>query len=412
MGCPGDWTTKAAFFHGVSMLGFSFFLIYHLRTRGKPRNVGAGLYSQWDVFGWVVLRLGAQSRSAPGLLLLLMVALLFLTARIGHSFTAGQNADKVIGQADYVSMINPQNSLRIAGNIILDGSGDIWVADGDNNRVVEFRPPFSNGTNFSLVLGKPTTSPLVITTRSSLYNPSGMALDSSGNLWVADTNSNRVLEFTPPFSSGMNASLVIGQSNFTASASATSQGGLNSPADVVFDSSGNMWVTDEANSRVVEFKPPFSSGMLASLVLGEPSYLSAVGGASQNTLYYPTDASFDSSGNLWVADLGNNRALEYKAPLSTGMAASVVIGQINFNSSTAATTQSGLSKPGGLSLDSTGNLWIADWGGNRVLEFKGPFSNDKPASMVIGQTSFTANIAATSQNGLNAPTDLAFDPSG
>ncbi len=363
------------------------------------------------------MRFGARGRSVPELLLLLLlVALLSLTARVGHSFTSGQSANKVVGQVDFASMVNPQHSLRIPGNIIFDNSGNLWVAEADNNRVVEFRPPFSKGMNFSLVLGQSTIGlALLETAQGSLYNPSGMAFDSSGNLWVADTNNNRVLEFTAPFSNGMDASLVIGQSNFTASASATSQSGLNAPSDVIFDPSGNLWITDELNSRVVEFKHPLSSGMLASLVLGESSYLSSVGGTTPSTLYYPSDSAFDSSGNLWVADLGNNRVLEYKAPLSSGMAATVVLGQSTFTSSTAATTQYGLSQPGGVFVDPTGNVWISDGGSDRVLEFvplSSAYSSGTPASLVVGQTSFTASVTATSQSGLDLPGDVAFDPSG
>ncbi len=72
---------------------------------------------------------------------------------------------------------------------------------------------------------------------------------------------------------------------------------------------------------------------------------------------------------MGVVDTGNNRVLEFVAPLFTGMAASLVIGQSSFTSSGSATTQSGLHNPEGLAFDSSGNLWVAENSNNRVLEF-------------------------------------------
>ena len=95
--------------------------------------------------------------------------------------------------------------------------------------------------------------------------------------------------------------------------------------------------------------------------------------------------------NLWVVDTGNSRVLEYKTPFSTGEAASLVIGQSSFTSSDFADTNStGLSYPTGLAFDSGGNLWVADQGNDRVLEYKAPFSTHEAASLVIGQPSFTS----------------------
>jgi DNA-binding beta-propeller fold protein YncE len=88
---------------------------------------------------------------------------------------------------------------------------------------------------------------------SGLCNPDGVAFDSHGDLWVGDFDNNRVLEFTPPFSNGERASVVIGQPNFTASTPAETRTGLDSPTYVAIDSHGNLWVADASNNRVLEF---------------------------------------------------------------------------------------------------------------------------------------------------------------
>ncbi|HJW19392.1 MAG TPA: hypothetical protein VJ571_02395, partial [Candidatus Nitrosotalea sp.] len=92
---------------------------------------------------------------------------------------------------------------------------------------------------------------------STLNFPQGLTFDSSGNLWVADAFNNRILEYLTPFTNGQSASHVLGQSGFTTRVSTASQGGLHllEPAfvGIIFDSSGNLWVTDEVNSRVLQY---------------------------------------------------------------------------------------------------------------------------------------------------------------
>ena len=84
------------------------------------------------------------------------------------------------------------------------------------------------------------------------------------------------------------------------------------------DASGNLYVADEGNSRVLEYNTPLSTDTTADLVFGQGgSFTSAVinsGGVSASSLYYPTGVAVDAGGNLYVADYGNHRVLEYDKP--------------------------------------------------------------------------------------------------
>ncbi len=71
------------------------------------------------------------------------------------------------------------------------------------------------------------------------------------------------------FYNGEAASIVIGQSNFTSNSYSTSQTGIALPMGAAFDSSGNLWVADSHNSRILEFESPFTNGEAASVVLGQ-----------------------------------------------------------------------------------------------------------------------------------------------
>jgi len=273
-------------------------------------------------------------------------------------------------------------------------------------------PPGPPYVGICTVIGQPDFSTLTAgqpASATAIGNPTAVAFDSKGNLWVVDTTNNRVLEYAPPFSTGEAASLVIGQKSLTGTGDTSPSGGLFGPTGLAFDLSGNLWVVDSGNNRVLEFKSPFSDGESASLVLGQPTFGGYIGTTTAGGLNSPSYAAFDPSGNLWVTDQGNNRVLEFTAPFSTGQKASVVIGQANFTAfaPSSTTTAKSLFEPLGLAFDSKGDLWVADGGDHRVLEYTAPFSiGDTAASMVIGQSSLT-----TSSTGLNAYA-IAFDSSG
>jgi len=311
-----------------------------------------------------------------------------------------------------------------------------YVAIFDVNcRVLIFDTPITTDMNASAVLGQSSYTGScgpVATGQNTLGGTSfgGSAVfDASGNLFVTDTANNRILQFATPFSNGMNAAVVIGQSNFTSSGYSSAANGLIFPTGLAIDASGNLWVVDQGNDRVLEFKQPFSTGMAASVAIGANStgqagvacnIILSGNGATNNTICSATALAFDASGNLWVMDRGYNRVLEFAAPLTTGMAATLELGHASGSAAFTATqandgglySASALSFPTGLQFDAHGNLWVADTDNGRLLEFSAPFTNGMAATTVLGQPDFTDVYLRTSQNGMSSPTDIAFDASG
>ncbi|HKD68562.1 MAG TPA: NHL repeat-containing protein [Candidatus Binataceae bacterium] len=291
--------------------------------------------------------------------------------------------------------------------------GPLFVSDQQNNRVLEYKRPFLNGMNASVVIGQPAfTASFPATTQSGLNFPWYVAQDSAGKLYVVDSGANRVLLFAPPFFSHQNASVVIGQADFVSSAPATTQSGLSFPAGVAVDKTGNLFVAERSNNRILEFTPPLSTGMNAITVIGQLSFTSSVAATTQSNLSFPAGLALDRAGDLFVADYSNNRVLEFKPPFLAGMKASIVIGQTSFTSRTAAVTASGLSGPLGVALDAAGDLFVADSHNNRVLEFKAPLATGESGNVIIGQAAFTTNAGATTASGLVFPAAVGLDGSG
>ncbi len=272
-----------------------------------------------------------------------------------------------------------------------------------------------------------------------LFLPQGIAADTSSNppiLYVADTGNNRVLAWRNPAGAakGAMADLVIGQRDFitTLSQGPESQtpelriaGGFTAPTGLAVDRSGNLYVADSGNNRIVRYPRPFdqtSEVLQADLVIGQRSVSTGRqanqgGGPDADALSLNPGSplrvglAFDASGNLWVSDPGNNRVLRFPAAQLSSNAvlpkADLVLGQQDFSKATVVdppgTTNAQLSKgvlvqPSGLGFDAQGRLFVCDQR-QRVTVWVPPFRNGMSASRVLG----TSNDPGLSARRLGGP---------
>jgi hypothetical protein len=329
----------------------------------------------------------------------------------------------VLGQTDFFKGGANQgtetpgaNTLNVPGSVARDSAGNLYVADSGNSRVLIFRPPFSTGMKASVVIGQHGfTSRDTGSGASEMGTAYSVAIDTKGNLWVGDDSNARMTEYVPPFSNGMAATLAIGQTSTDAARvcyeTPPTARTLCAPFGMSFDAKGNLWVADADSYRVLEYTPPFSTGMAATLELGQPASTPFTSGSSTGpsatSLGVPFDVTFDAGGNLWVAEKGYNRVLEYVPPFSNGMAAAFVLGQVDFNHGDM--NQSGnrpaadtMSQPTSLAFSSDGTLSVIDYGNSRVLFFAPPFRQGMKATALVGQTDFTSG---DQNHGTDTPTD-------
>jgi sugar lactone lactonase YvrE len=198
----------------------------------------------------------------------------------------------------------------------------LFVADGDNNRVLTYElfGGITNGMAASYVFGQQDfSSNYQNSGTTSLNYPSGMFYDSSSlSLWVADSGNNRVLQYSLSGGpvTGQSAATVLGQTDFASTDSAVSPEGLNWPSAVTYDQAhGELLVTDSGNNRVVGYDAIASvaSGQAAVLSLGQPGFVSSEPGTGSEGLNWPTSSWADqTSGLLHIVDSGNNRIISYR----------------------------------------------------------------------------------------------------
>lgn len=202
-------------------------------------------------------------------------------------------------------------TLNTPNGIAVDTQGNVYIADTVNNQVVEV-----DAFGTTSVLGFPGLSP-------ALNLPTAVAIDGSGNIYVADAGNARVVQ------------LAAGVASVVGLGSAT----VSSPDGLAVDASGNLYIADAALSRIVEV-----SG-------GAASVLSITG--LSTALHSPAGLAVDPSGNLYIADAGNNRIVT----VATGGAGTVL-------NITGGLT---LSMPLGVAVDRVGNVYIADTSNSRVV---------------------------------------------
>jgi sugar lactone lactonase YvrE len=262
------------------------------------------------------------------------------------------------------------NGLSGSWGVAVDGSGNVYITDTNNGRVLK-ETLSAGGYTQSVIANAPT---------HGWFWPEGVAVDGNGNVYVADSYNNQVLKET--LSAGSYTQSVI--------ADATNNG-LSSPNGVAVDGSGNLYIADFSNARVL--KETLSAGSYTQ---------SVVANNASNGLSSTNGVAVDSSGNVYIADTFGSRVL--KETLSAGSYTQSVL---------ADSANNGLTEPAGVAVDGSGNLYIVDFTNNQVLkeDFADPPSLTF-ASTAVGATSTDSPQTVTLENGGNAALTFPIPTSG
>ena len=189
--------------------------------------------------------------------------------------------------------------------------------------------------------------------------PMSIFVDSSTNLYIADTNDNKV-RFVSAATQVISTVAGTGAQGFAGDGSAATSAELNFPTSIFLDGSGNLIVADKGNQRVRQF---VSGGNISTIAGGGTGN---DGGAATNaTLANPFNVAEDANGNLYIADTANNRVrfVNAKTLTITTVAGTGIAG---YTGDTGLAINATLNGPTGVALDAAGDLFIAD-AGNLVI---------------------------------------------
>lgn len=304
----------------------------------------------------------------------------------------GANADGVLGQDNFTNTTWNANvggstpsdkGFETPVSVALDPSGNLYVVDQGNGRVLRFNSAASksNGASADAVFGQANfTSKGFGTTQSTFFTPQGVAVDPSGNLYVADGSNHRVLRFNSAATktNGANADGVLGQANYTTNTKGTAADKLDNPSAVAVDKNGNLYVAQRGNYRISIFFNAASkaNGAPADIVLGKPDFTDGTtpSSATASNVYFVYALAIDQNNNLYAADGAYNRVtVFYNAPSkSNGAAADAVLGKKDFTSSSATgATADNIGQAYGVAVHSlTGKLFVSCYSNSRVLRFQ------------------------------------------
>ena len=319
----------------------------------------------------------------------------------GITFPRGMAIDLV----NHRLFFTDRNNLRVL----------IFNLDDDNNLIDRVADNVLGQATFDVNVSATTQSNFLSVVQGVIYDP------IHNRLFVTDSTANRVLVFdTSIITDGMNASYVLGQSDFVTATAATTQSGLSNPTGGAYDQNNNrLFINDTNNNRVLVYDvSTITNGMNASYVLGQPDFTSNTAATTQAGMSAPnTGGVYDIDNNrLFVSDSVNRRILVFDvASITNGENATHVLGQTLFTTSTNATTQNGFGQLRGIDYDSENKqLFIADDQNNsRVLIYNvdpDTITNGQNAVAVIGQVDFISGVTGTTQTNLSRLTGVSYDP--
>ncbi len=309
-------------------------------------------------------------------------------------------AFSVVGQASFTSSASNAgssvNALGVAqplGGIATNGTL-FYVADYGNHRILGWNSiPSTLSKAPDFVIGQSDfTSNSSGTTASKLALPASVSITDT-RLVVADAGNNRVLIWNSLPTSNVAPDVVVGQSDFTSDDPGTTASQLSFPVSASI-ANNRLFVVDQYNNRVLIWNSvPDTAGVAASVVLGQIDFTSSTAGDEEDGLTNPASLWTDGI-QLLVADSGNNRVMYWSSiPRSSGADATYVIGQTDFSRTSAGVGQSSLRTPYGITSDGT-RIYIADAGNNRIIEFDSfPIANGPSALSLYGQDSWSARTA-------------------
>ena len=250
-------------------------------------------------------------------------------------------------------------SLNSPTGLAFDPSGNLYIADSQNSRVRVVNPAGIIAT----FAGNGTSSGFggegQAATLTPLDSPQGVAADLTGDVYIADAGHNRVIRVDP----AGNIHTVAGTGTAgDANGGSGALGELYNPSGLAVDAAGNLFIADTQNHRIQMLTPGGTMSTIAGT--GSSGFSGDGGPAAAAQLSFPSAVAVDAGENIYIADTGNN-CVRLLTP-DGNIATIAGTGDATYNGDSGPALTIALDNPVGLALDNLGDVWVADAGNNRV----------------------------------------------
>jgi hypothetical protein len=306
-----------------------------------------------------------------------------------------------IGLPGFAGEGGPATSARLyyPSGLAVDTAGNLYIADSINYRV---RKVAAATGVITTVAGNGTYGSGGddgVATAAQLNQPYTVALDAAGNIYIADRGANKIRKVT--LATGYISTIAgSGTAGYLGDGTPATTAQLNQPTGVAVDSSGNVLIADLGNHRIR--KVASSNGVITTIAgNGSPGSLGEGGPATSARLYSPAGVAVDAAGNVYIADMNNARIR--KVTVATGMLNTVAgSGNAMFGGDGGSGPAGQLYNPIGVAVDAAGNLYIGDSFNHRVRRLAPPLGTPG----VLTATAFSATAVRLSWTA--APSAVAY----
>ena len=289
--------------------------------------------------------------------------------------------------------------------VAVDGTGNIYVADANNNEIRKI----TTGGTVSTFTGISTGSTDGPGTNALFWSTAAVALDAQGNVYVADYYNCTIRKIA---TNGV-VSTIAGLAGNIGSADGTNNTArFYYPNDIALDSGGSLYVADAYNSTIRKITP-VGTNWVTSTIAGQAEVYGEVDGVGSNAFFYvPAGIAVDANTNVFVSD-NYGMVIRKVSPVGTNWTVTTIAGlPFTHGSSDGLGTNAMFYFPRGLAVDNASNVYVADSENNSVRKLS-PVGTNWLVSTLAGVASIRANDDGTGTNAhFFFPDDVAFDTTG
>jgi uncharacterized protein (TIGR03437 family) len=333
-----------------------------------------------------------------GCSLVVCLGLLGFSAARGQQYTIQTLAGN--GTAAFVGDGGPPSAAEFSspGAVALDSQGNLYIADTVNHCIRKI-----SGSTITTIAGTGGTAGYTgdgaAATAATLSSPGGLVFDASGNLYIADTGNNVIRKI-----SGSTITTVAGNQgqgpNYGGDGGLATVANLWGPTAIAFDAAGNYYIADNGNSLIRKVD---TTGIITTFV-------GASGGTSgtAGSLDHPNGLWFDASGALYIADSNHARVASYVPPSAFNNVAGTNVAGFSGDGGLAKFAQ--LNKPVGIAMDAAGNIYLTDTNNSRIRKI----TTDGIITTIAGKGGggYSGDGGNATSAVLNFPRAVAVSPNG